>query len=50
VRFKSGVLLAINRIEVGSGFEAEVSIAFLAIIIDLLIHALAARQEQTIST
>ncbi len=43
------VLLAINRIEVGRGFEAGISIVFLAIIIDRLTHALAARQEKTIS-
>jgi len=43
------VLLAINRIEVGRGFEAGISIVFLAIIIDRLTHALAARQEKTMS-
>lgn len=43
------VLLAINRIEVGRGFEAGISIVFLAIIIDRITHALAARQEKTIS-
>ena len=41
------VLLAINRIEVGRGFEAGVSIVFLAIIIDRITHALATRQEKT---
>jgi len=39
------VLLAINRIEVGRGFEAGVSIVFLAIIIDRITHALAAKQQ-----
>ena len=34
------VLLAINRIEVGRGFEAGLSIVFLAIIIDRLTHSL----------
>lgn len=33
------VLMAINRIEVGRGFEAGTSIVFLAIIIDRLTHA-----------
>ena len=41
------VLLAINRIEVGRGFEAGISIVFLAIIIDRITYALAARQEKT---
>jgi len=44
------VLLAINRIEVGRGFEAGLSIVLLAIIIDRLTHALAARQEKLIIT
>ncbi|MCG8454375.1 MAG: proline/glycine betaine ABC transporter permease [Spirochaetales bacterium] len=35
------VLLAINRIEVGRGFEAGLSIVFLAIIIDRLTHSFA---------
>ena len=39
------VLLSINRIEVGRGFEAGLSIVLLAIIIDRITHALAARQE-----
>ena len=43
------VLLAINRIEVGRGFEAGISIVFLAIIIDRLTHALAARQEKMLT-
>jgi glycine betaine/proline transport system permease protein len=41
------VLLAINRIEVGRGFEAGISIVFLAIIIDRITHALASRQQET---
>ncbi len=41
------VLLAINRIEVGRGFEAGVSIVLLAILIDRITHALAARQQHT---
>ncbi len=44
------VLLAINRIEVGRGFEAGLSIVLLAIIIDRITHALAARQQHTVST
>ena len=40
------VLLAVNRIEVGRGFEAGVSIVFLAIIIDRLTHALAQGKEE----
>lgn len=39
------VLLAINRIEVGRGFEAGLSIVLLAILIDRITHALAARQQ-----
>ncbi len=39
------VLLAINRIEVGRGFEAGLSIVFLAIIIDRLTHAVAVKQR-----
>ena len=39
------VLLAINRIEVGRGFEAGLSIVFLAIIIDRLTHAMAAKER-----
>ncbi len=39
------VLLAINRIEVGRGFEAGLSIVFLAIVIDRITNALAARQR-----
>lgn len=41
------VLLAINRIEVGRGFEAGLSIVLLAILIDRITHALAARQQHT---
>ncbi|MBT8490490.1 MAG: proline/glycine betaine ABC transporter permease [Deltaproteobacteria bacterium] len=41
------VLLAINRIEVGRGFEAGISIVFLAIIIDRITNALASRQQET---
>lgn len=44
------VLLAINRIEIGRGFEAGISIVFLAIIIDRITHSLAARQESTLSS
>ena len=40
------VLLAINRIEVGRGFEAGLSIVFLAIIMDRLTNAMAAKQKQ----
>lgn len=40
------VLLAVNRIEVGRGFEAGVSIVFLAIIIDRLTHAMAQGKEE----
>jgi len=43
------VLLAINWIEVGRGFEAGISIVFLAIIIDRITHALAARQERMLT-
>lgn len=44
------VLLAINRIEVGRGFEAGLCIVLLAIIIDRITHALASRQEYTVQT
>lgn len=37
------VLVAINRIDIGMGFEAGLSIVFLAIIIDRLTHAMAIR-------
>jgi glycine betaine/proline transport system permease protein len=39
------VLLSINRIEVGKGFEAGLSIVFLAIIIDRITHAIATRNQ-----
>jgi len=38
------VLLSINRIEVGRGFEAGISIVFLAIIIDRLTHSVSQKQ------
>ena len=41
------VLLAINRIEVGRGFEAGLSIVLLAIMIDRITHAFAAQQQYT---
>lgn len=44
------VLLAINRIEVGRGFEAGLSIVLLAIMIDRITHAFAARQQYTKSS
>ena len=44
------VLLAINRIEVGRGFEAGLCIVLLAIIIDRITHAMAARQQYTVTT
>lgn len=40
------VLLAINRIEVGRGFEAGLSIVLLAIIIDRITRGVAARQQK----
>lgn len=40
------VLLAINRIEVGRGFEAGLSIVFLAIIIDRITHSMATRPKR----
>jgi len=39
------VLFAINRIEVGRGFEAGLSVVFLAILIDRITHAFAARRQ-----
>ena len=42
------VLLAINRIEVGRGFEAGLSIVFLAVIIDRITNALASRQKYSV--
>ena len=44
------VLISINRIEIGRGFEAGLSIVLLAIIIDRITHALAARQEYTVTS
>jgi glycine betaine/proline transport system permease protein len=44
------VLIAINRIEIGHGFEAGLCIVLLAIIIDRITNALAARQQYTITT
>jgi glycine betaine/proline transport system permease protein len=41
------VLLAINRIEVGRGFEAGLSIVLLAILIDRITHAFASRQQHS---
>ena len=38
------VLIAINRIEVGRGFEAGLCIVFLAIIVDRITHAMASRR------
>ena len=40
------VLLAINRIEVGRGFEAGLCIVFLAIIIDRITNAFSIRQQE----
>ena len=39
------VLLAINRVEIGRGFEAGLCIVFLAIIIDRITHAVATRKS-----
>jgi len=44
------VLLAINRIQIGRGFEAGLCIVLLAIIIDRITHALTARQEYTVTS
>lgn len=41
------VLLSINRIEVGRGFEAGISIVFLAIIIDRITHFLSKKSNKT---
>jgi glycine betaine/proline transport system permease protein len=43
------VLLAINRIQIGRGFEAGLSIVLLAIIIDRITNAMAARQQYDIN-
>lgn len=40
------VLLAINRVKIGQGFEAGISIVFLAIIIDRITHSFAANDYQ----
>ncbi len=40
------VLLSINRIEIGRGFEAGLCIVFLAIIIDRITSAFASKQQQ----
>ncbi|MFP4638286.1 MAG: ABC transporter permease [Spirochaetaceae bacterium] len=40
------VLVAINRVEVGQGFEAGISIVFLAIIIDRITHAFAEHEHE----
>jgi glycine betaine/proline transport system permease protein len=39
------VLLSINRIEIGRGFEAGLSLFFLAIIVDRITTALASRRK-----
>ncbi len=44
------VLLAINRIEVGRGFEAGLCIVFLAIIIDRITNALATQQQKNLES
>lgn len=44
------VLIAINRIEIGKGFEAGICIVLLAIIIDRITHALAARKEYAVDS
>jgi len=41
------VLLSINRIEVGRGLEAGLSIVILAIIIDRITHALSKSDQTT---
>ncbi len=41
------VLLSINRIEVGRGFEAGISIVFLAIIIDRITHFISKKSNKT---
>ncbi len=40
------VLLAIGRIEVGRGFEAGISIVFLAVIVDRLTHSLSVKKPK----
>ncbi len=44
------VLLAIQRIEVGRGFEAGLSIVLLAIIIDRITSAMTTRQQRETKT
>jgi glycine betaine/proline transport system permease protein len=44
------VLLSINRIEIGRGFEAGLSIVLLAIVIDRITSAMAARQQRVLKT
>jgi len=44
------VLIAINRIEIGKGFEAGLCIVLLAIIIDRITNALAARKEYVVNS
>lgn len=41
------VLLAISRIEVGRGFEAGISIVFMAIIIDRITHSFSEKKDKT---
>ena len=41
------VLVAINRVEIGQGFEAGISIVFMAIIIDRITHAFAEHEHET---
>ena len=40
------VLLAIGRIEVGKGFEAGISIVFLAVIIDRITHSFSEKKDK----
>ena len=44
------VLLAINRVEVGRGFQAGLVIVLMAIVIDRITNAMAARQQRTSQT
>ncbi len=44
------VLLAINRVEIGKGFEAGLSIVFLAIVIDRITHGLAEKRPVPIAS
>ena len=44
------VLISISRIEVGRGFEAGLSIVLMAIIIDRITSAMAARQQRVLKT